>query len=100
MRMPAQQTDWNAEMVRALPDDGKRYEVVDGELFVSPAPGPAHQEVLQRLFLLIQPYVERHVIGWTYLSPADIEFSTKRVFSPTCLSCLTLARAGREHGWR
>jgi len=29
---------WTAEMVRALPDDGKRYEVIDGELFVTPSP--------------------------------------------------------------
>lgn len=36
--MPAQQMNWTAEMARALPDDGKRYEVLDGELFVTPAP--------------------------------------------------------------
>jgi hypothetical protein len=37
MAMPAT-TNWTADMVRALPDDGKRYEVIDGELFVTPAP--------------------------------------------------------------
>jgi hypothetical protein len=31
MGMPAQQTEWTAEMARALPDDGKRYEVLDGD---------------------------------------------------------------------
>ena len=36
MVMPA--THWTVEMVHALPDDGKRYEVIDGELFVTPAP--------------------------------------------------------------
>ena len=35
MVMPA--THWTIEMVHALPDDGKRYEVIDGELFVTPA---------------------------------------------------------------
>ena len=34
---------YTAEMVRALPDDGKRYETVHGELLVSPAPRPLHQ---------------------------------------------------------
>jgi hypothetical protein len=29
-------------MVRALPDDGKRYEVVDGQLLASPAPSWRH----------------------------------------------------------
>ena len=44
MVMPAAST-WTAEMVRALPDDGKRYEVIDGDLFVTPAPSPAHQGI-------------------------------------------------------
>lgn len=98
MGMPAQQTEWTAEMVRALPDDGKRYEVVDGELLVSPAPSLAHQEALQRLFLLIQPYVERHAIGWTYLSPADIEFSPKRVVQPD-LFVVPDTDTGRPRTW-
>ena len=37
MAMPAQPTEWTVEMVHALPDDGNRYEVIDGELFVTPA---------------------------------------------------------------
>ena len=39
--MPAQHTEWTVDMVRALPDDGNRYEVIDGELFVTPAPSVA-----------------------------------------------------------
>jgi hypothetical protein len=42
-------TYWTAEMVRALPDDGHRYEVVHGELLVTPAPRAPHQLVVQRL---------------------------------------------------
>jgi hypothetical protein len=33
MAIPAQPTEWTVEMVRALPDDGNRYEVIDGGLF-------------------------------------------------------------------
>jgi len=82
MVMPAQETDWTAEMARALPDDGRRYEVLDGELVVSPSPGMSHQEVVYRLSLLVHPYVQRHSIGWTYLSPADIELSARRLLQP------------------
>ena len=82
MVMPAHQTEWTAEMARALPDDGNRYEVLDGELFVTPAPGWAHQEVLARLFARIHPYVEAHGLGWTLWSPADIEFSPTRRVQP------------------
>jgi hypothetical protein len=38
MAMPAQPTEWTVEMVRALPNDGNRYEVLGGELFVTPEP--------------------------------------------------------------
>jgi hypothetical protein len=42
MGMPAQDMVWTAEMARALPDDGNRYEVLDGELFVTPVPSGYH----------------------------------------------------------
>ncbi len=42
MGMPQPATRWTAEMVRALPEDGHRYEVVDGELLVTPAPVELH----------------------------------------------------------
>ena len=82
MGMPAHQTEWTAEMVRALPEDGNRYEVLDGELLVSPAPSYRHQAVLARLYDVIRPYVERHSLGWARWSPADIEFSPKTSLQP------------------
>jgi Uma2 family endonuclease len=82
MGMPAQKTEWTAEMVRALPDDGNRYEAIDGELFVSPAPAPKHQAVLARLFLILFPYVTQHRLGWVWWSPADIELSPKTAVQP------------------
>jgi len=99
MGMPAQKTEWTAEMARALPDDGNRYEVLDGELFVTPAPSWAHQEVLARLFRVIDPYVEKHSLGWTRWSPADIEFSPRRRLQPD-LFVVPNAGAGKPRSWR
>jgi len=82
MGMPAETTEWTAEMARALPDDGKRYEVLDGELFVTPAPSTPHQRALRLLFELLNPYVNRHAIGELFWSPADIEFSPRRLVQP------------------
>ena len=59
MAMPATPLLWTAEMVRALPEDGNRYEVVHGELLVSPAPRPWHQEVVWRLMRALHDYLER-----------------------------------------
>jgi Uma2 family endonuclease len=81
MGMPAQEL-WTAEMVRALPDDGKRYEVLDGVLFVSPAPSALHQRAVFLLCGILHPYAMMHGIGEAMISPADIEFSQHRVLQP------------------
>jgi Uma2 family endonuclease len=54
------------------PDDGQRYEIVGGELIVSPAPVPEHQEILGRLFLLFAAFVRRHRLGKVYIAPIDV----------------------------
>jgi hypothetical protein len=51
MGMPQPIADWTVERVLALPDDGNRYEVVDGELLVSPAPTLLHQRAIGALYL-------------------------------------------------
>jgi Uma2 family endonuclease len=70
MVMPA--THWTVEMVRALPDDGKRYEVIDGELFVTPAPTLQHQRAAFTLGVLLRSYVATHALGDVLLAPADV----------------------------
>src|SRR5688500_18477233 len=71
MGMPAT-TRWTAEMVRALPDDGKRYEVIDGELFVTPAPTWTHQHAVLKLGILLAAYLEQHSIGDVLVAPAEV----------------------------
>jgi Uma2 family endonuclease len=70
--MPVHHTEWTVEMVRALPEDGNRYEVIDGELFVTPAPSVMHQRAVLELALLLAPYVRTHRIGEVLISPADV----------------------------
>ena len=82
MGMPAQNVRWTAEMARALPDDGKRYEVLDGELFVSPAPGFNHQRVVFRLARILDDYARAHKLGEVFIAPADLEFSPGRLLQP------------------
>lgn len=47
---------WTVEMLDALPDDGNRYEIVDGELLVCPLPSPPHQRTARELGALLQAY--------------------------------------------
>jgi Uma2 family endonuclease len=82
MGMPAQQKEWTAAMALALPDDGKRYEVLDGELFVTPAPSTRHQRAVGEVFMALAGYVKSNDLGEAFLSPADIEFSPHRLVQP------------------
>ena len=52
----------SADLVR-LPDDGNRYEVLDGELFVTPQARYQHQRIATRLVLALEPYCARHALG-------------------------------------
>ena len=98
--MPARKLDrdrvWTREEVLALPDDGNRYELVDGMLLVSPSPKNRHQRVVRALFRLVDPYVERHAIGETLFAPADLDLRSSQFVQPD-LFVLPLD-AGRSRG--
>jgi Uma2 family endonuclease len=99
MGMPAHETEWNTEMARALPADGNRYEVLDGELFVTPAPSWDHQGGVERMYVRLDPYVRAHAIGYTKTSPADIEFSPHRLVQPD-LFVVPWGEGPRPRSWR
>jgi Uma2 family endonuclease len=81
MGMPAP-VYYTADMVRAMPDDGNRYEVVYGELLVTPAPRPWHQVIVQRLSLALGNYVQREPVGLVLSSPADISWGRDVLVQP------------------
>jgi Uma2 family endonuclease len=73
---------YTADMVRALPDDGNRYEVVYGELLVTPAPRLWHQVLVQRLGLGLGNYLERERAGVLLTAPADISWGPDVLVQP------------------
>ncbi len=82
MVMPAT-THYSADMVRALPDDGNRYETVHGELLVSPAPSVWHQSVLTQLIVTLGPcLIAKGILGALLASPADISFDDDTLVQP------------------
>jgi Uma2 family endonuclease len=66
MVMPAATRRWTIEDLDRLPDDGNSYEVVRGQLFVTPAPGPRHEVVVTRLASILTPYVAARELGHVY----------------------------------
>ena len=71
-----------ADMVRAMPNDGQRYELVWGELLVSAAPRPAHQRLVLRLGAALSTYCETVGDVEAMLSPADISWSDDTLVQP------------------
>jgi len=85
--------DWDYSDYARLPDDGNRYEVIDGELLVTPAPSPLHQRILARLLMVLDPYVERHGLG-VLLPDVDLLFQTGQFLRPDFLVVPESSRAG------
>ena len=97
MAMPQLKDHWTVAERDALPDDGNRYEVIDGALFVSPAPTLRHQAAIGVLYRLIAEYLDRERVGYVFMAPADVVFSPSRGVQPDVL-VLPLANGRRpEH---
>lgn len=87
MGMPAaNRRRWTAADVRRLNREsatsGPRYELIAGELLVTPAPTPRHQWALAWLYDRLSPFVQREGLGRTLWSPADLELSPDEVSQP------------------
>jgi Uma2 family endonuclease len=79
MHMAAQTKRWTLDEVHSLPDDGNKYELVRGELFVTPPPSEDHETILSRLHAILVPYVGQHRLGMVYRPRAVIRFDGSEV---------------------
>ena len=73
MSLTSQARAWTYEDLAALPDDGRRYEIIEGELYEMPAPSWAHATVIANLIAMLVPLVARVGGSWR-TAPLDIFF--------------------------
>lgn len=66
------QGQWTYDDYARLPDDGKRYEVIRGELYMSAAARPLHQRVITRLAFFLEGYLEESKLGTAFAAPIDV----------------------------
>jgi Uma2 family endonuclease len=91
-RTTGSQDQWSYAEYARLPDDGNRYEVIDGEVLVTPAPSTGHQHVVGRLYRRIIEYVEAHGLGYV-LFDVDVLFVTGQFLRP---DLVFIPKGGRE----
>jgi Uma2 family endonuclease len=78
---------------------GKKTELIEGDLFMSPAPNRLHQKILGRLFGSIWAYLQANPIGEIYVSPFDVTLTDLNVFQPDlCYFSKSRYRSLTEHG--
>lgn len=73
---------WTYADYAAIPDDGKRYEVVDGVLYMTPAPNLGHQASNVRFSSFFLTHVEFTGLGRVFSAPCDVELATHVVVQP------------------
>ena len=81
------------DQFRQLPDDGKRYELVHGEVHVTPAPATRHQAIVQNLSGNLWPFVIKNHLGEVWTAPLDVRLSGETALQPD-LIFISNARAG------
>ncbi len=84
----AQTIPWTYEDYLLFPEDGKRYEIVEGDCYMSPAPRTQHQRVSRNLLTIIHTYLRRTKIGEVFDAPADVIFSDTNIVQPDLLVIL------------
>jgi Uma2 family endonuclease len=103
MAMPTPtQRHWTTGEVRELMDaepwPSPRYELIDGELIVTPSPAIDHYRVLMRVYHILHAYLEREPVGEAMLSPADLELRPGTISQPD-IFVPTLDEARRARRW-
>src|SRR3954453_20154779 len=85
-----------ADRLNTFPDDGKRHEIIDGDLIMSPAPERAHQELVTRLSYLFGDYARSRRTFRLFMGPVDVRFTDTDQVQPDVL----LIREDRMHVYR
>ncbi len=88
------QGHWTYNHYAALADDGQRYEIVDGVLYMAPSPSASHQQTAGWLFHYLLVHVQIANQGRVYMAPFDVELSKHNVVQPDVIVVLN-ARLAR-----
>jgi len=81
-KRPAERPLLTYEDYLLLPDDGKRYEIIGGELYMTPAPSLRHQNILSELGETLRKFVVEQKLGNVFYAPCDVTLSQHEIVQP------------------
>lgn len=85
---------WTYDDYAAIPEDGNRYEIIAGVLYMTPAPGAAHQLTVGRITAFLKIHVEFAGQGLVFVAPFDVELPAHRgVVQPDIVVILNAHRS-------
>lgn len=90
----AHANEWTLEELHRLPDDGNKYELVYGELFVTPPPSVRHEDLVAVLRGILQRYVDAWKLGRIY-TPRSVIRALNSEVEPD----LMVRQASRHEDW-
>src|SRR6185369_7809611 len=67
---------------RELPEGPPYYQLIEGDLYMSPAPNRYHQDILNNLSFMLRQHLEGNPVGKTYFAPFDIFLTKLNVYQP------------------
>jgi len=65
-----------------MPEGGPRYQLIEGELCMSPSPTRQHQRIITNLIVALGNHVRDHDLGEVYVAPFDVELNQYNVYQP------------------
>ncbi|MDX2182390.1 MAG: Uma2 family endonuclease [Gemmatimonadaceae bacterium] len=96
--MAAPKEFWTVQDVYDLPDDGNRYETVNGELLVTPGPGFAHQLIAGALYAELRAYLAKWPVGVPLYGPAEATKGDVTRVQPDVFVASNAWRAAKRYG--
>lgn len=99
MAVATQVKKWTLEELHRLPDDGNKYELVRGELFVTPPPGDEHETIAAKLNAVVAPYVGEHGLGLVYRPKAVMRYEGSEVEPDLMVRQPHPDRKGNDSDW-
>ena len=81
----AREIKLTADDYRAMPEGGPRYQLIEGKLYMAPAPNRFHQDISMNLEFILRKHLEKHPIGKLYHAPFDVYLTEHNVFQPDIL---------------